>query len=66
MKKTGQQQGYPAGISSLSFNGDGSLLAVAASYAFEEGDKENRQAVGQEGVFIWKVDEAMVRPKKRQ
>jgi hypothetical protein len=31
---------YPTGISSLSFNATGDLLAIAASYAFEEGPKE--------------------------
>jgi hypothetical protein len=31
---------YPTGISSLSFNAAGDLLAIAASYAFEEGPKE--------------------------
>ena len=29
-----------AGISSLAFNFDGSLLAIASSYTFEEGEKE--------------------------
>jgi len=31
---------YPTTISSLSFNSEGSLLAVASSYTFEEGEKE--------------------------
>jgi cell cycle arrest protein BUB3 len=31
---------YPTGISSLSFSRDGRLLAVAASYNYENGNKE--------------------------
>lgn len=31
---------YPCGVSSLSFNSEGDLLAIASSYAFEEGPKE--------------------------
>ncbi|TPX57655.1 hypothetical protein PhCBS80983_g03708 [Powellomyces hirtus] len=31
---------YPTGISALAFNCDGSLLAVASSYTFDEGEKE--------------------------
>jgi hypothetical protein len=31
---------YPTSISSLSFSKDGTFLAIAASYTFEEGEKE--------------------------
>lgn len=31
---------YPTSIASLDFNHDGSLLAVASSYTYEEGEKE--------------------------
>lgn len=31
---------YPSGISSLSFNRDGQLLAIASSYGYEEGERE--------------------------
>lgn len=32
---------YPTSISSLSFSADGSLLAVAVSYTFEQGEKHH-------------------------
>jgi cell cycle arrest protein BUB3 len=31
---------FPTSIASLSFSGDGQYLAVAASYTYEEGEKE--------------------------
>jgi cell cycle arrest protein BUB3 len=39
-KRIRQFPRYPTSISSLSFNSDGNLLAVASSYCYEEGDKE--------------------------
>lgn len=40
-KRVGQFAGYSTSIASLAFNFDGSLLAIAASYTFEEGDKSH-------------------------
>lgn len=37
----GHYSGYGTSIASLAFNYDGSLLAVAASYTYEEGEKEH-------------------------
>lgn len=31
---------HPASIASLSFNRDGTYLAIASSYCYEEGEKE--------------------------
>ncbi|KAI8910802.1 mitotic checkpoint protein BUB3-like protein [Gorgonomyces haynaldii] len=40
-KRVRQYTPYPTSISSLSFSCDGTRLAVASSYTFEEGDKEH-------------------------
>eukprot|EP00842_Homolaphlyctis_polyrhiza_P004001 jgi/Hompol1/4601/HPOL_003740-RA len=39
-KRIKQFSKYPTSISSLAFNRDGSLLAVASSYTFDEGERE--------------------------
>lgn len=39
-KRLRQLPAYQTSISCLSFNATGTLLAVGASYAFEEGEKE--------------------------
>lgn len=39
-KRLRQYPKYPTSIASLSFNSDGTMLAVASSYTFEEGEKE--------------------------
>lgn len=39
-KKISQLPRYPSSISSLDFNYDGTLLAIASSYTFEQGEKE--------------------------
>jgi cell cycle arrest protein BUB3 len=38
-KRLCQFRKYPTSIASLSFNQNGSLLAIASSYTFEEGEK---------------------------
>jgi len=38
-KRLCQYPQYPTSIAAMDFNNDGSLLAIAASYTFEEGDK---------------------------
>lgn len=40
-KRVGHYGGYGTSIAALAFNFDGSLLAVAASYTYEEGEKEH-------------------------
>ncbi len=39
-KRVSQLPPYPTSIAALDFNYDGSLLAVASSYTWEEGEKE--------------------------
>lgn len=40
-KRVGHYSGYGTSIAALAFNYDGSLLAVAASYTYEEGEKDH-------------------------
>jgi cell cycle arrest protein BUB3 len=58
-KRICQYPAYPTSIASLDFNRDGSLLAVAASYTFEEGDKNHPP----DAIFIRTVNDHEVRPK---
>jgi len=51
---------YPASISSLSFSMDGSVLAIASSYQFEEGELAN---IPEDSVFIRKVSDQETKPK---
>lgn len=39
-KRLCQFHRYPTSISSMDFNHDGTLLAIASSYTYEEGEKE--------------------------
>lgn len=53
---------YPTGISSLAFNHDGSLLAVASSYTYEQGEKQNTTNT----IHIHAVQDHQVKPKPRK
>jgi len=53
---------YPEGISSLAFNHDGSLLAIASSYTFESGAK----AKTPNNVYIHAIQDNQVKPKPRK
>lgn len=59
-KRITQLPAYSNSIASLSFNCDGSLLAVAASYTYEEGATATHR---EENVFVRQVDMAEVMPK---
>lgn len=50
---------YPTSIASLDFNADGSLLAVASSYTFEEGEKDHPK----DSIFIRAPASSEVMPK---
>jgi cell cycle arrest protein BUB3 len=39
-RKLIQFRKYPTSISALQFNNDGSMLAIASSYTFEQGEQE--------------------------
>lgn len=60
-KRLYQFRNYPAGISSLAFNFDGSLLAIASSYTFEEGEKDHPA----DQIFIRTVSAAEMAPRAR-
>jgi len=52
---------YPTTISSLSFNSEGSLLAVASSYTFEEGEKDHPP----DSIYIRSITDNEVKPKTK-
>jgi len=52
---------YPTTISSLSFNSDGNLLAVASSYTFEEGEKDHPP----DTIYIRSISDNEVKPKSK-
>ncbi|KJE91147.1 testis mitotic checkpoint BUB3 [Capsaspora owczarzaki ATCC 30864] len=54
-----QLRPYPTSIASLAFNHDGSLLAIASSYTFEEGEKD----MPNDAIFIRRITDADVQPK---
>jgi len=61
-KRLAQLYQYPTSISSLSFSEDGSMLAVASSYTYEEGEKDHPS----DQIYIHKVLDHEVRPKSRK
>ena len=52
---------FPTSIASLSFNHDGTMLAVASSYTFEEGEKDHPP----DNIYIRMISDSEVRPKPR-
>lgn len=54
--------GYHNSISSVSFNKDGSLLAISSSYTFEEGEKDHPG----DAVYVREVNMTDVKPKPRK
>uniref|UniRef100_A0A7S2HTA8 Anaphase-promoting complex subunit 4 WD40 domain-containing protein n=1 Tax=Octactis speculum TaxID=3111310 RepID=A0A7S2HTA8_9STRA len=60
-KRLCQLPSYPTSIASLSFNRDGTMLAVASSYTFEEGEKDHPP----DQLFIRHISDADVKPKPR-
>ncbi|TMW64464.1 hypothetical protein Poli38472_011344 [Pythium oligandrum] len=50
---------YPTSIASLDFNHDGSILAIASSYTYEEGEKDHPN----DAIFLHTVQPGQVRPK---
>ncbi|XP_065829839.1 mitotic checkpoint protein BUB3-like [Oscarella lobularis] len=59
-KRLAQFHRYPSSISSLCFNCDGSMLAIASSYMMEDGEKENTP---RNSVFIRYVSDLETKPK---
>lgn len=58
-KRICQFRQYPTSVAALAFNHDGSLLAVASSYTFEEGEREHAP----DALFVRMVTDLEVRPK---
>ncbi|CAI5739723.1 unnamed protein product [Hyaloperonospora brassicae] len=52
---------YPTSIAALDFSRDGAVLAVAASYTYEQGEKDHPN----DAVFLHTVQDSEVRPKTR-
>mmetsp|Transcript_1569 Transcript_1569/g.2511 ORF Transcript_1569/g.2511 Transcript_1569/m.2511 type:complete len:326 (+) Transcript_1569:91-1068(+) len=59
-KRLSQFHQYPTSIASLAFSNDGSMLAIASSYTFEEGEKE---AISDDNVFLRCIQDVDVRPR---
>ncbi|KAL5988191.1 hypothetical protein ACLOJK_035954 [Asimina triloba] len=60
-KRLYQYSRYPTSIAALSFSRDGSLLAVASSYTYEEGEKPHER----DAIFLRSVNEVEVKPKPK-
>ncbi|XP_068695816.1 mitotic checkpoint protein BUB3-like [Montipora capricornis] len=58
-KRLCQFHRYPTSISSLSFSNDGSLLAIASSYMYEEDEKDHSP----DAIYIRRVSDAETKPK---
>jgi len=58
-KRICQYPAYPTSIAALAFNNSGSLLAIASSYTFEEGEKDHPQ----DAVFVRSINDHEVKPK---
>eukprot|EP00164_Ancoracysta_twista_P008504 GFYU01012327.1.p1 GENE.GFYU01012327.1~~GFYU01012327.1.p1 ORF type:complete len:331 (-),score=60.62 GFYU01012327.1:105-1097(-) len=55
-------KGYPTSISAACFNHDGTQLAIASSYTFEEGEKDHPA----DSIFVRYVQDAEVTPRPKQ
>jgi cell cycle arrest protein BUB3 len=60
-KRITQYSQYPTSISALSFNFDGSRLAIASSYTYERGEIENKP---KDSIFVRVIKTEEVEPKK--
>jgi len=60
-KRISQLKPFPTSVSALDFNHDGSLLAVASSYTFEEGEKDHPP----DQIFVRAIIDSDVKPKPR-
>ncbi|CEG36002.1 mitotic checkpoint [Plasmopara halstedii] len=52
---------YPTSIAAMDFNHDGSVLAIAASYTYEQGEKDHPN----DSIFLHTVQDSEVRPKNK-
>jgi len=61
-KRLFQYRKYPSSVSALAFSQDGTTLAIASSYTFEEGERDHPE----DQIFIRSVNESEVMPKSLQ
>ncbi|ORY06283.1 mitotic checkpoint protein BUB3-like protein, partial [Basidiobolus meristosporus CBS 931.73] len=61
-KRIKQYSKYPTSIASTAFNCDGTLLAIASSYTFEQGELESTPS---DSIFIRQVTNNETKPKPR-
>ncbi|CAM9100525.1 unnamed protein product [Discosporangium mesarthrocarpum] len=61
-KRLWQSLAYPTGIAALAFNHDGSRLAVASSYTFEQGEIAHPK----DQIFVRDMSDTEVKPKVRK
>ncbi|KAI9244892.1 WD40-repeat-containing domain protein [Sporodiniella umbellata] len=61
-KRVKQFTGYPDEIASIAFSHDGSVMAVASSYTFDEGERDHAP----ETIFVRQLQDSEVRPRKIQ
>jgi len=61
-KRICQYPAYPSSVAALDFNSTGTLLAIASSYTFEEGEKEHPP----DAVYIRTINDHEVAQKKRK
>ncbi|XP_014671935.1 PREDICTED: mitotic checkpoint protein BUB3-like [Priapulus caudatus] len=59
-KRLCQFHRYPTSIASLAFSPDGTMLAIASSYMYEEGEQEN---VPEDAIYIRHVTDQETKPK---
>ncbi|XP_076461955.1 mitotic checkpoint protein BUB3-like [Babylonia areolata] len=59
-KRLCQFHRYPTSIASLAFSNDGSVLAIASSYLYEQGESDN---VPEDNIFIRHVTDQETKPK---
>jgi len=58
-KRICQYPAYPSSIAALAFNHEGTLLAIASSYTFEEGEKDHPP----DSIYVRNINDHEVRPK---
>ncbi|GMH45619.1 hypothetical protein BSKO_13576 [Bryopsis sp. KO-2023] len=61
-KRLSQVSGFPASIAALDFNRNGTLLAIASSYTFEQGEKDH---AGDE-IYVRPIQDSEAQPKPRK
>lgn len=64
-KKLCQYPQYPTSIASLAFNYDGTILAIASSYTFEEGEKIPSNSGSNDNIFLRSVHDLDIRPRPK-